>query len=268
MPQLPALPATALFAFLVFALGAAIGSFLNVVIHRVPRRESIVSPGSHCPRCDTPIPAWANIPIVAWLALRGRCRSCREPISPRYLLVEVLTGAVFLALYLHDGLTLRLLADWTLAAALIAVAFIDLDHKIVPDVITLPGILLAFAVALLVPPPWWSSSVPFIASSALGALIGGGMMLGISRYYEWRHDGEIGLGLGDVKLITMLGAFLGLDSVLSVMILGSLLGIVHWASLRLAGKASRLTRIAFAPSLAAAGVLHLFFPSIVPYLQP
>lgn len=257
-----------IFLLLVFALGAAIGSFLNVVIYRVPRDESIVRPGSHCPSCQTPIPAWANIPIVAWLALRGRCRSCREPISPRYLLVEALTGAVFVALYLHDGLTLRLLADWTLAAALIAVAFIDLDHKIVPNVITLPGTVLAFAVALLVPPPWWESAVPFIASSALGALIGGGMMLGISRYYEWRHNGEIGLGMGDVKLIMMLGAFLGLDSVLSVLILGSLLGIAHWVALRFSGKAGRLTRIAFAPSLAAAGVLHLFVPTLVPYLQP
>src|SRR5262245_36081032 len=181
MPQAPIV--SALFGFLVFALGSAIGSFLNVVIYRVPRDESIVRPGSHCPRCQTPIPAWANIPIVAWLALRGRCRSCREPISPRYLLVEALTGAVFLALYLHDGLEPRLPADWALAAALIAVAFIDLDHQIVPNVITYPGVVLAFAVAWFLPPPWWiSETVPFIASAALGALVGGGMMLGISRY--------------------------------------------------------------------------------------
>jgi leader peptidase (prepilin peptidase)/N-methyltransferase len=256
-----------IFAFLVFGLGTAIGSFLNVVIHRVPRRESIVHPGSHCPRCQAPIPAWANIPILAWIALRGRCRSCREPISPRYVLVEALTGAVFLALYLHDGLAPRLVADWAIAAALIAVAFIDLDHKIVPDVITKPGIAIAFLIAWKLPPVWWmSDTIPFIASSALGALVGGGIMLAISRYYEWRHDGEIGLGLGDVKLITMLGAFLGIDSVLSIMALGSLLGICHWVGLRFVGRAGRSTRIAFAPSLAAAGVVHLFVPSVVPNL--
>jgi leader peptidase (prepilin peptidase) / N-methyltransferase len=259
------------FGSLVFALGAAIGSFLNVVIHRVPRGESIVHPPSHCPRCQAPIPAWANVPIFAWLALRGRCRSCSEPISPRYVLVEALTGVVFLALYLHDGIAPRLLADWALAAALIAIAFIDLDWQIVPNAITYPGIPLALAVALLVPPPWWESELPFIASSALGALVGGGLMLGISSYYEWR-TGKIGLGLGDVKLITMLGAFLGLDSVLSVMVLGSLLGIVHWVALWLAGtlgrsaKVERGTRIAFAPALATAGVVHLFFPTVIPAL--
>jgi leader peptidase (prepilin peptidase) / N-methyltransferase len=267
MPQPDEVPGgAALFAFLVFALGAAIGSFLNVVIHRVPRGESIVHPPSRCPRCNASIPPWANVPIVAWLALRGRCRSCREPISARYVLVEALTGAVFLALYFHDGLSLRLIADWTLAAALIAITFIDLDWQIVPNAITYPGIPLALGVAALVPPPWWDSSLPFIASSVLGALVGGGMMLGISWYYEWR-TGKIGLGLGDVKLITMLGAFLGLDSVLSVMVLGSLLGILHWLALHLAGKAGRSTRIAFAPSLAAAGFVHLFYPTVIPALM-
>ena len=266
MPQPPALGGSAvLFACLVFGLGAAIGSFLNVVIHRVPRGESIVHPPSHCPRCQARIPAWANVPIVAWLALRGRCRSCREPISPRYVLVEALTGAVFLALYLHDGLTPRLLAEWALASALIAIAFIDLDWQIVPNAITYPGIPLAFGVALLVPPLWWDRQLPFIYSSLLGALGGGGMMLAISLYYEWR-TGTIGLGLGDVKLIAMLGAFLGLESVLSVMALGSLLGVAHWLVLHLVGKAGRFTRIAFAPSLAAAGVVHLFFPTVIPAL--
>ena len=256
------------FAGLVFALGAAIGSFLNVVIHRVPRGESIVHPGSHCPRCQAAIPAWANVPIVAWFALRGRCRSCREPISPRYVLVEALTGAVFLALYLHEGLEPRLLADWTLAATLIAIAFIDLDWQIVPNAITYPGIPIALALAFLLPPPWWGASLPFIVSSALGALVGGGMMLAISLFYEWR-TGRIGLGLGDVKLITMLGAFLGLESVLSVMVLGSLLGVLHWVVLHFAGRAGRLTRIAFAPALATAGLVHLFVPTVIPYLlQP
>jgi leader peptidase (prepilin peptidase) / N-methyltransferase len=255
------------FTFLVFALGAAIGSFLNVVIHRVPRGESIVHPGSHCPGCQAPIPAWANVPIVAWFALRGRCRSCREPISPRYVLVEALTGAVFVALYLHEGLVPRLLADWALASALIAITFIDLDWQIVPNVITYPGIVLAFLAAFFLPPPWWGSSLPFIASAALGALVGGGMMLAVSLYYEWR-SGRIGLGLGDVKLITMLGAFLGLEPVLSILVMGSLLGILHWSVLMIAGRAGRLTRIAFAPSLAAAGLLHLFYPVLLPTLLP
>jgi leader peptidase (prepilin peptidase) / N-methyltransferase len=257
----------AVFTFLVFALGTAIGSFLNVVIHRVPRGESIVRPGSHCPGCKTPIPAWANVPIVAWLVLRGRCRSCRERISPRYLLVEALTGIVFVALYLHEGLVPRLLADWALASALIAITFIDFDWQIVPNVITYPGIVLALLAAFFVPPPWWDATLPFIAYAVLGALFGGGLTLGISLYYEWR-SGRIGLGLGDVKLITMLGAFLGLEPVLSILIMGSLLGIVHWSVLRIAGQAGRLTRIAFAPSLAAAGLVHLFFPVLIPSLLP
>src|SRR5882672_10159836 len=128
-------------AALAFALGACIGSFLNVVVWRLPRGESLVRPGSHCPTCDAAIPPWANVPLLSYVALRGRCRACGAHISARYLLIEALTGLVFVALLWAHGPSPRLLVDWLLAAALIAVTFIDIDHHIIPNVITLPGVV-------------------------------------------------------------------------------------------------------------------------------
>ena len=233
-------------------LGSVVGSFLNVVIHRLPRGESVVRPRSRCPACGWMIPAWANVPILSYLAVGGRCRGCRARISPRYPLVEALTAALFVALLWWSPPGLRLLASWCLASALVAVAFIDLDHQIIPNEITLPGIAIGLLLALVAPPPLWLDAL-------LGVVIGGGLMWGVSAAYEWR-TGQIGLGMGDVKLVAMLGAFLGVEAALGVMVVGSLIGLLYGIVLIARRGGGRKTRIPFGPALVAAGVLHLFEP--------
>ena len=238
-----------------FVLGACIGSFLNVVAHRLPHGESLIHPGSRCPVCWDPIPAWANIPIVSWLCLRGKCRCCRTPISVRYPLVEAATGALFALLmlrWLEVGPGPRLLVDWLLASALVAVTLIDADHRIIPNEITYPGIPLGLALAWLVPGP------PLV-DAVLGLVIAGGMLWGLSAAYE-RLRGQIGLGMGDVKLVAMLGAFLGLQPALEIIVLGSLLGLA-WGLFLIAFRgAGRLTRIPFGPALACAALVQIFAP--------
>ena len=257
-------------AVLVFAggLGAIVGSFLNVVIHRLPAGESIVHPRSRCPGCREPIPAWANVPILSWLALRGRCHRCKAPISIRYPLVELLTAVVFVVLARYGSAPPRLFAEWVLCAALIAVTFIDLDHHIIPNVITKPGVVIALAVAWLAPPDHSMLQVPFYVDALLGAVLCGGMLYGISVVYE-RRFGRIGLGLGDAKLVMMLGAFLGLFPTLHLIILGCVLGIAQFGILALFGRMRSRTPIAFGPALAVAGVLHVLQPELLaPLLMP
>ncbi len=241
-----------------FVLGACVGSFLNVVAHRLPHGESIIRPGSRCPVCWDPIPAWANIPIVSWLCLLGKCRRCRAPISIRYPLVEAATGVLFALLmlrWLEVGPAPRLFVDWLLAATLVAVSLIDADHRIIPNEITYPGIPLGLAFAWLVPGPT-------LIDALLGLLIAGGLLWALSAAYE-RLRGQIGLGMGDVKLVAMLGAFLGLEPVLEIIVLGSILGLA-WGLFLIAFRgAGRLTRIPFGPALACAALVQLFAPGAV-----
>ena len=238
-----------------FLFGASVGSFLNVVIHRVPRGLSVVSPRSRCPDCGWSIPAWANVPLVSYAVLRGRCRGCGEAISLRYPGVEALTAALFVGLLLAHGASPRLVVDWALGAALIAVAFIDWDQQVIPDAITLPGIAVGLACSFVLAPPTWLDAL-------LGVVIAGGMMWALAAFYRWR-TARTGLGMGDVKLVAMLGAFLGLQPALGILVLGSLLGLLHGVVLILARGGGRHTRIPFGPALALAGVLHLFNPALV-----
>jgi leader peptidase (prepilin peptidase) / N-methyltransferase len=248
------LPAMAVFAF---ALGACIGSFLNVVVWRLPRDESLVTPGSHCPACNAPIPFWANVPLVSYALLRGRCRACGVHISARYPLIEALTGGVFVALLLVHGPSARLLVDWPLAAALIAVAFIDIDHHIIPNSITYPGLALGLLLAVFAPQigVGWRDSL-------LGVVVIGGALWLISAGYEW-FSGKIGLGMGDVKLVAMLASFLGLEGALGVLIVGSLVGIAYGLAILAWVRGGRATHIPFGPALAAAGLLFLFQPNLL-----
>jgi len=239
-----------------FLLGACMGSFANVLIHRLPRDESIAWPRSYCPRCGYTIPALLNIPIAAYLALGGRCRNCRARISLRYPFIEALTGLLFVALLLHNGPSERLLVQLGLATALIAITFIDAEHQIIPNAITYPGMLIALPLAWLVPPP-------ALLNAGLGMGIGGGMMWGVASFYHWR-TGRLGLGFGDVKLIAMLGGFMGLQAVLGVLVLGSLMGLVHGMAVIAVRGGGRQTQIPFGPALAIAGMLHLFEPEILP----
>jgi len=250
---------------LVFALGASIGSFLNVVIYRLPRGESIVFPGSRCPKCQHAIPFIANIPVLAWFALRGRCLKCKAPISFRYPLVEALVGALFLGFWLEDPTLPRVVVQWAMAAVLVAIAFIDLDHQIVPNKLTYPGIPLALLASVLLPPPDWISSTPFWVYALAGLVGVGGLLYAVSYFYE-KFRGRTGLGMGDVKLVAMMAAYLGLDAAFGVLLLGSALGILNWLVLRAAGKVTAKTRIPFAPALAASGIVHQFDPTLVPRL--
>jgi leader peptidase (prepilin peptidase)/N-methyltransferase len=241
-----------LIAPLAFVFGAIIGSFLNVVIYRLPRGESLIRPRSRCPACGRTVPFWANVPILSYLLLRGRCGACGAGIDPRYLWVELATALLFTSLVLAGGTWARILADAIVGSSLIAIAFIDGEHRIIPDVLTLPLIPFALVLAGLAPPP-------SLLDAGLGFAVGGGMLWGLSALYEWRA-GRIGLGMGDVKLVGMLGAYMGLHPVLGVIVLGSLIGLVQgvWTIVRHGG--GRKTPIPFGPALVAAGLLHLHMP--------
>jgi leader peptidase (prepilin peptidase) / N-methyltransferase len=240
-------PTTGLpFAFFVAAaavLGAIIGSFLNVVIHRVPREESIAFPASRCPSCGTAIRPYDNIPVVSWAVLRGRCRSCRAPISARYPAVELLTAALFaLTFWLRSGLSLALPFDLAFAAAVLALVFIDAEHMILPNVITYPGIVVALVARALVPnlygvaslgaqwhaPAWLLS----LGGAVLGALVGGGFLWLVGWAWE-RVRGVEAMGLGDVKMMFMVGAYLGWPLTLLAIFVGVLSGSLAGVGLML-----------------------------------
>lgn len=223
---------------MVAALGAIIGSFLNVVIHRVPREESVAFPNSRCPSCATAIRPYDNVPVVSWLVLRGRCRACRSPISARYPAVEALTAALFaLTFWLRSGLTPGLPFDLAFVAALVALVFIDAEHMLLPNAITYPGVAVAFVARLLVPnlygvagllcaapdcPPRWAWS---LANAALGALVGGGFLWAVGWLWK-RLRGVEAMGMGDVKMMFMVGAYLGWPLTLLTIFVGVLGGSV------------------------------------------
>lgn len=234
-----------------FLLGAAIGSFLNVCIYRIPAGESVVSPRSRCPHCQTTIRWYHNLPIVSWVLLRGRCAYCGAAFSVRYPLVEALTGALFALFLYRFGLHPVTPVAWLLVAALVAISFIDLDHQIIPDVISLPGIPVGFLCSFAVPWVSWQSSL-------LGILLGGGILLAIALGYEWLTKQE-GMGLGDVKLLAMLGAFLGAAAILPIIFLASIMGTLVGVPLMLVTRAGRKLAIPFGPFLASAALVYLFF---------
>jgi leader peptidase (prepilin peptidase)/N-methyltransferase len=196
--------------------GLLLGSFLNVVIHRLPLKESIVSPRSRCPQCRRPIPAFENVPIVSWVVLRGRCRGCAAKISFRYPAVEALTGGAALLAALRHGPSLELALEFSFVAAIIALVFIDYDHQILPDVITLPGAAIGLVASILREPIDFSDSIE-------GAALGAGSLFLVSEVYL-RVRGVEGLGFGDVKMMAMVGAFLGWKGVLLTLFVGSLVG--------------------------------------------
>lgn len=224
-----------------FLLGIVIGSFLNVVAYRVPRGESLISPGSHCPACGRPIRWYHNVPVAGWLLLKGRCRDCGEPISPRYLLVEIGTGLLFLVSYAMIGPQWRVLVVWAFLAVLVAVTLIDLSHMIIPNKIVLPaaGVFLAACIALD-PSRWWQYLVAGVGAA--------GFLLLLAIIWPG------GMGLGDVKLALMMGCMLAgavAVAMFSAFLIGGVAGIVLLAL----GRRSRKDRIPFGPFLAAGGAV-------------
>ena len=204
-------------AVLLTIFGTVVGSFLNVCMYRLPLRQSLMWPGSHCPHCQAPVKPYDNIPILGYLWLRGRCRNCTAPISVQYPIVEVITGAVFLGAYLLFDSPAVLVTRLLFACAMIVLFVIDLEHRILPDVITLPGIALGFVFSLFLPPGW--------RDSLIGIVLGGGSLWLLGEaYFRIRH--EEGMGFGDVKMLAMIGAFLGWKLMLLTLVLGSFFGSI------------------------------------------
>ena len=252
--------------------GLIIGSFLNVVILRLPQGISISLPRSHCPQCKQLIPWYDNVPILSYVILRGHCRRCGKRISLRYPLIEAITGLVSLLLYLKYDLGVEWAIFLAFCAALIVLAFIDLDHRILPDPITLNGIWIGIVAStyLAHPSPLVSRlfrlagielqdprAVAF-AASVIGVIVGGGLLWGVAEAYL-RLRGIEGMGFGDVKMMAMAGAFLGAPLALLTIMIGSLLGsIIGLVFIRAAGK-TREYELPFGTFLAAAGIITVLY---------
>jgi len=236
----------ALVVLFLAAFGLAVGSFLNVCIYRLPRRESLSFPASHCTSCQRPLDWFENIPVFGWLALRGRCRTCRAEISPIYPVVEAMTAAVFVAGYLIYGLTPLLAVRVLFACAMLVLFAIDLRHRILPNAITLPGVVAGFLFSIVLPPGW--------LSSLIGLLAGGGILFAIGEAY-FRLRGVEGLGMGDVKMLAMIGAFLGWPLMLLTLVLASFAGSCVGIALMLARRAGARTKLPFGTFLAAGALV-------------
>jgi leader peptidase (prepilin peptidase) / N-methyltransferase len=200
---------------LVAVLGLCVGSFLNVCIYRLPRHESLVRPPSRCPNCGQPLSWFDNIPVLSWLALRGRCRRCKAPIAIRYPIVELTTGVLWVVIAVVTPPGALLASRLVLVTALIVLFMIDLEHQILPNVITVPGIAVGFVFSLIAPPG--------PVASILGIVAGAGILYAIAAGY-FLIRGEEGMGMGDVKMLAMLGAFLGWRAVLLTLVLSSFAG--------------------------------------------
>jgi leader peptidase (prepilin peptidase) / N-methyltransferase len=234
-----------------FILGTIVGSFANVCIFRIPARQSVVRPRSSCPACHEPIRSYDNIPILSYLILRGHCRHCGVPISLRYPVVEALTGTAALAVFALDGLSPQFPIHFAFVCMLIVVTFIDYDHQIIPDLISLPGIVVGFLASFLPAPPTWQSSL-------LGIVLGGGILWAVAEGYYWLTRRE-GMGGGDIKLLAMIGAFLGWEAIPVTLMLASLAGtLVGLGLILFRGRNARMP-IPFGPFLAAGAVCALFF---------
>jgi leader peptidase (prepilin peptidase)/N-methyltransferase len=209
------------YLLLLGVLGLAIGSFLNVCIHRIPREQSLSHPPSRCPACGYALRWFDNLPVVSYAAIGGRCRKCRAPISPRYPAVEIATAVLFVIHGLVFGWTPLLAMRLIFACAMVVLFAIDLEHHLLPDVITLPGIVLGLAASAVLPPG--------LRDALIGALAGGGALWLVGEAY-YRYSGHEGMGGGDVKMLAMIGAFLGWKLALLTLVLssfaGSLIGVI------------------------------------------
>lgn len=234
-----------------FWFGAVIGSFLNVCIYRLPREESIVTPRSRCPACQTAIRPIDNIPLVSYLLLRGRCRACRSPIAWRYPVVEALTGALFAFTVAQFGVGPETGFLLAFLAGLVVVSFIDLDHQIIPNAVTLPGIPLGLLAGFLV-------GAPPVLDRLIGALAGAGFLY-LVLYYGGIFYGQEAMGEGDLNLIAMIGAFLGWRAVVITILAGCLLGATVGVGLIALRRLSRRQHIPFGPFLAVGAVVALFW---------
>lgn len=232
-----------------FWFGACMGSFFNVLIYRLPRKESIVRPRSRCPACGRPIRAWENVPLVSFALLGGRCAGCRGKISWRYPAVEALSGAGYALIVLADGPGAALARDLAFFSLLVPITFIDIDHRIIPDALSLGGIAAGLLFSFLPGGDW--------QGSLAGGVLGGGILYATAFAYE-KATGREGMGGGDIKLVAMIGAFLGWRGALMTIFLGSILGVAGGLLAMRRGNEGLKTAIPFGPYLCAAALLSRF----------
>jgi leader peptidase (prepilin peptidase)/N-methyltransferase len=239
-------------------LGLIVGSYLNVLIYRLPLGISTVFPRSRCPHCEAPIRAFDNVPVLSFLLLRGRCRKCGARISWRYPAVEAATAALFLACFLRFGISLQAPVAALFCALMLALTMIDYDHMILPDALTWPGIALGILLQPLV--GWtrlWDGPWGAVMGAVFGAALGAGILLAVwIAWYLWRH--EEGMGLGDVKMLAAIGAFLGWKGVLVALFLGALSGAVVGLTLMAFRGLDFKAKLPFGVFLALGGVIALF----------
>ncbi len=243
-----------------FLFGTILGSFFSVIIHRVPQGKSIVWPGSHCPSCKKKLALWENTPLIGWLLVKGKCRQCKTPISPRYILLEITAGLIALALFLlFFFFPERMALDQFLGFCFLALAFlpilaIDLKHFMIPDVITLPGIVLGLALSLIP-----GGFTPL--DSLIGFLVGGLFLWGFGAFFSFFLKKEA-MGFGDVKLVAMMGALFGYPVALGSIFGGALFGTLGSFILFLATK-SLQKQIPFGPYLCIGGGIFVLFPEVI-----
>jgi leader peptidase (prepilin peptidase)/N-methyltransferase len=236
----------------IFVLGLAIGSFLNVCIYRIPLNKSIIFPASFCPKCGMKISIMDNFPLVSFILLKGRCRNCQAPISIRYPIVELITALLFLLIFFKDGLSWQFLKEIILCCSLIIIFFIDLEHRIIPDVITLPGIVVGFIFSFLTPP------ITFLTS--LLGFLAGGLLFYLTAILGEAIFKKEGMGGGDVKLAAMLGAFLGWQNILVIFFLSAVLGSIGGIiAIFLSSEIKKTRIIPFGPFIALAAIITVFW---------
>jgi leader peptidase (prepilin peptidase)/N-methyltransferase len=265
------LPAT-LIGIFAFVFGLIIGSFLNVCIVRIPERKSIVMPASACPKCGAAIRPYDNVPVLSWVLLGGRCRACKTKISRMYPLVELLTAVLFLGCYCAFGMTVEALKWATFSALMIVLVFTDLRERILPDVVNYTGFALGLALSLATKPldgtARWIANRAFefpppapvvsLVDALLGAAIGSGLLWLVSEAY-FRLRGREGMGMGDVKMMLLVGAFLGVKRTLLTIFAGSLLGSVLGVAFMLARRKESNYELPFGTFLGTAALLVVFF---------
>ncbi|MBW2107852.1 MAG: prepilin peptidase [Deltaproteobacteria bacterium] len=240
-----------LYKFFVFAFGAAVGSFLNVCIYRLPNSRSLIRPRSMCPQCGAPIPFYDNIPLVSYMVLRARCRNCSAVIPLRYPVVEAASGLFAVAIVMRYGLRWEALVLYAFVAALLVVTFIDIDHQIIPNIITYPGVVVGLAASFF-------SEFITVKDAVLGIAVGAGILLVVALGYYLVTKNE-GMGGGDVKLLAMIGAFLGWKAVIFTIFLGSAVGTLAGLAVALKSRKGRKTAVAFGPFLSLGALLYIFY---------
>lgn len=247
-----------LYPIMVFLFGAVIGSFLNVCIYRLARSKSIVTPGSACPNCEKPIQFYDNIPIVSYILLGGKCRHCGTGISLRYPFIELMTAVLFLVIFYQWGISPTFFINIFLVSLLITISFIDLDFQIIPDILSIGGLVAGIIISFIRP--------DFrILDAVYGVLLGGGVLFIIAYGYQLIAKRE-GMGGGDIKLLAMLGAFLGYKGVIFSLVGGSLIGTIVGIPVMLIKGQNSKYAIPFGPFLSLSALIYLFWGDRLVYL--